>query len=83
MTYKRNKKDTAYINLTFSGYDEQFLIPSDKHNLSELKINGHDAVMSREDNQMIVVFGWGDSMLTLMTQDVDYDECDKILKEIR
>lgn len=83
MTYKRNKKDTAYINLTFSGYDEQFLIPSDKHNLSELKINGHDAVMSREDDQMIVVFGWGDSMLTLMTQNVDYDECDKILKEIR
>lgn len=83
MTYKRNKKDTAYINLTFSGYDEHFLIPSDKHNLSEIKINGHDAVMSREDNQMIVVFSSSDSMLTIMTQDVDYDECDKILNEMR
>lgn len=80
MTYK---KDKSFINLTFSSYSERFLIPSDEHNFSEIKVNGHDAVMSREDNQMIVVFGSGDSMLTLMTQDVDYDECDKILKEIR
>ena len=83
MTYKRNKNDKAFINLTFSDFSKRLLIPSDEHNLSEIKINGHDAVMSREDNQMVVVFSSSDSMLTIMTQDVDYDECDKILKEMR
>ena len=83
MTYKKNKNDKEFINLTFSGFNERFLIPSDEHNLSEIKINGHDAVMSREDNQMVVVFSSSDSMLTIMTQDVDYDECDKILENIK
>ncbi|MGN0605806.1 MAG: DUF4367 domain-containing protein [Oscillospiraceae bacterium] len=83
MTYKRSKRDKAFISMTFQPYIDHIFIPSDENNFSEIQINGHSAIMSREDNQMIVVFGSGDSMLTLMTQDVDYDECDKIISEIR
>lgn len=83
MTYKRSKRDKAFISMTFQPYIDHIFIPSDENNFSEIQINGHSAIMSREDNQMIVVLSSHDSTLTLMTQDVDYDECDKILKEMR
>lgn len=81
MTYTNGAK---FISFSFQSYpDGPVGIPSDKHNISETTINGHSAIISKEDNQMIAVFKSGDYMLTMFTQDVDYAECDKILNSIK
>ena len=78
------KKGTELISFSFeAALDGPVGIPSDKHNISETTINGHTAIISKEDNQMIAVFKSGDFMFTMFTQDVDYAECDKILNSIR
>lgn len=78
--YKNGKQ---LINLNIESYEDSLVgIPSDSHNLTEFNINGRSAVMSREDNQMIMIFRSEDYLITIMTIDVDYAECDKILKSI-
>jgi len=57
-------------------------IPSDKHNISEIEVNGNKAVVSKEDNQMILIFLSGDNVFNMFTQDVDYSECEKIIDSI-
>lgn len=78
-------KDDAFINFTYDSYlnDESVGIPSDKHNVTETTVNGHTTAVSKEDNQMIAVFKSGEYLFTLFTQNVDYQECDKILENIR
>jgi len=75
------------ISLSFDefldGIPEEIGIPSDEHNISEIEINGHPAIMSMEDNQMIVIFNLGKKIVEIFTQDVDYSECDKILESYR
>ncbi|MGN0607263.1 MAG: DUF4367 domain-containing protein [Oscillospiraceae bacterium] len=77
------------INLTFEEYHnenqvpENIGIPSDEYNISEIEICGHTAVMSREDNQMNVLCAYGKKEFGIFTQDVPYDECDKILNSYK
>lgn len=75
------------INLTFEEYHNQIPenigIPSDEYNISEIEICGHTAVMSREDNQMNVLCMYNKKMIGIFTQDVPYDECDKILNSYK
>lgn len=78
------EKDNQLINFTFeSCMDGLMGIPSDEHNISEITVNGHTAIMSREDNQMIAIFRSGDFYVTIITKNVDYTECDNILNSIK
>ena len=73
------------VSFTFDSYaeDEQIVIPSDKHNISEITVNGHVAAVSKEDNQMLVTFQTGSYLFTMFANGIDYDECDKILENIK
>ena len=73
------------VSFTVDSYEEgeQIVIPSDKHNISEITVNGHVAVVSKEDNQMLVTFQTGSYLFTMFANGIDYDECDKILENIK
>lgn len=73
------------VSFTVDSYEEgeQIGIPSDKHNISEITVNGHAAVVSKEDNQMLVTFQTGSYLFTMFANGIDYDECDKILENIK
>ena len=58
-------------------------IPSDHHNISEREICGHTAIISKEDNQMIVAFRSGEFNIVVFTENLDYTECDKFLDFIK
>ena len=59
-------------------------IASDEYNISETIVNGHSAVVSKEDNQYVITFCDNQQTIFYMfTQDVPYDECDKIVASIR
>lgn len=59
------------------------LIPSDNYNISEIEINGKTAIVSKEDNQFTVHYIEDDTAYVIFTQNVPYDECDKIVASIR
>ena len=83
-TYKNGKQ---FIFLNFEEYHdglpEKTGIPSDEHNITEIKINEHPAIMSREDNQMIVICQYDNKSNDIFAQDVPYDECDKIINSYK
>ena len=59
-------------------------IASDEYNISETIVNGHNAVVSKEDNQYVITFCDNQQTIFYMfTQDVPYDECEKIVASIR
>ncbi len=81
-TYQKGKSSIAF---TFDSRLEggQVGIPSDEHNFSEIIVNGHTAIVSKEDNQMLVLFPTGDYWFNMFTENVDYEECEKILENIK
>lgn len=78
----KNRKSSISLVLQSWSDDMPIGIPSDEHNISETTVNGHVAAVSKEDNQMLVVFRSGDYLVSVFTEGVDYDECDKILENI-
>lgn len=71
------------------GYDKfynevgQIGIPSDHYNISETEINGYPAIISKEDNQFTITYQKDKTVFFMFTQDVPYDECEKIVKSIK
>lgn len=79
----RYENGKQFITFTFDTYLESIEgIPSNKYNLSEIEINGNKAIVSKEDNQMILIFLSGDYVFNMFTQDVNYSECEKIINSI-
>ena len=58
-------------------------IPCNEFNLSETTVNGTKAILSQEDNQYVVNYTKGNIIYVIFIQDVDYDECDKIIESIK
>lgn len=58
-------------------------IPSDDYNISETMINNKNAVISKEDNQFTITYKTDNLVTMIFTQDVPYDECDKIVASIK
>lgn len=58
-------------------------IPSDHYNISERDVNGTTAIVSKEDNQYTIMYQKGDTEFIMFTQDVPYDECEKIVDSIK
>lgn len=74
------------ITLDFSRYWNdigRLGIPSDSYNISEITINDSPAVISEEDNQFTLVYQNNKTVLYIFTQDVDYEECKKIVNSIK
>ena len=92
-----NKEYANIISFTFENSDMSIsldykrywngvtntLIPSDKYNISEIEINGKAAIVSKEDNQFTVHYIKDDTAYVIFTQNVPYDECDKIVSSIK
>lgn len=58
-------------------------VPCNEFNLSEITVNGTKAILSQEDNQYVVNYTKGNIIYVIFIQDVDYDECDKIIESIK
>ena len=58
-------------------------IPSDHFNISETEINGCPAIVSKEDNQYTITYQKDKIVFFMFTQDVPYDECEKIVESIK
>ena len=56
--------------------------PSDYFNVEEINIHGKSAVVSKEDNQYTLVYANGNLLMIVFTQDVDYEECQKLTESI-
>ena len=67
----------------FTGEIGKMGIPSDNFNISETKVNGHIAIISKEDNQFTITYKADNIVTCIFTQDVDYSECDKIIASIK
>ena len=82
----KSKNKKQIIRLDFVRYFKDvgdIRIASDKYNISETVVNGHPAVVSKEDDQYVIVFLNEKTKFYMFTQDVPYDECDKIVASIR
>ena len=83
----RNGKELISLEYRFF-YDEKSLtettfgIPSDKHNITELDINGIKIVISKEDGQFTSVFTTQQVSYTLYTENLAYEESEKILHSL-
>lgn len=86
--YIKSEEPNEIIIMCFDLYDDiekmkNVKIPSDYYNIDEIQINGKTAITSKEDNQYTLLYVNDYLMITIFTQDVPYDECDKIAQSIR
>ncbi len=61
----------------------QIGIPSDDFNISEIEVNGCPAIVSKEDNQYTITYQTDKTVFFMFTQDITYDECEKIVESIK
>ena len=66
-------------------YDEnaKSSVPSDHFNLEEIKMNGKNAVTSKEDGQYNLICYDGNLEYLIFSDNLSYDECEKIVNSIR
>ncbi|MDE5770326.1 MAG: DUF4367 domain-containing protein [Ruminococcus sp.] len=94
--YNENSAKTSIIFDFYNGkqsisvyYDKfhnevgQTVIPSDHFNISETEVNGCPAIISKEDNQYTITYQRDKIIFFMFTQDVSYDECEKIVESIK
>lgn len=58
-------------------------IPSDHYNISETKLNGSPAIISKEDDQYTIMYLKGTTEFYMFAVDVPYNECEKIVESIK
>ncbi|MDE6034986.1 MAG: DUF4367 domain-containing protein [Ruminococcus sp.] len=58
-------------------------IPADTHNLTEQKINNNTVYILKEDNQFTATYIIDNTVHFMYTDNVGYDECEKILESFR
>lgn len=81
-----NNADKESIAITYTLYHNQIGqigIPSDEYNISETTVNGTPAIVSKEDNQFTIAYIKDKTKYMIFTQDLDYEECDKIVDSIK
>ena len=57
--------------------------PSYEFNVEKITINNKPAVTSKEDGQFTLVYSNNNILMTIFTQNIPYDECDKIIESIK
>lgn len=81
------KKENVTLNFRFVNYktnDEipPVTIPTDKYNITEEQINDHATYILKEDNQFTASFIDKRIKYTIFAENLDYDECHKILESL-
>lgn len=79
------KKGNEILNFQFTYYktnDEMppSVIPTDTYDVAEEQINGHTTYILKEDKQFTAVFDDKRIKYTIFAQNLNYDECHKILE---
>ena len=85
--YFQYKKGNAELTVSYQVFENgeeipEIGIPSDEHDIIEKQINGRYTVISWENNQFSALFHVGDTVYTVFTENIDYDESEKIVKSI-
>lgn len=81
--YRKGKQEIILTCCLYLNEIPKMGMASDKHNLSEITINGTQAIVSKEDNQMNFLYNREYFVLNIFTKDVDYTECEKIIQSIQ
>lgn len=82
-TFAKNDMEICFVFERYWNDTGKIGIPSDKYNISETTVNGNPAIVSKEDKQYTITFMNGKTSFLMFTQDVSYDECEKIVASIK
>lgn len=82
-TFRKNKQTISIDYVRYWNDVGQIGIPSDHYNISESEINGSPAVISCEDDQYTITYQKNKTVFFMFTQDVPYEECQKISDSIK
>jgi len=78
------KNDKMKINISYSKFNIDDIpplgIPADTYNLTETKINNHIVYILKEDNQFTATYIIDNMVYLIYTENVDYNECEKIIE---
>lgn len=78
--------DCNVIQLLYTQWNNEALsgiTPCDDYNLTETEIDGNPAIISKEDEQYVLVFRNDTNLEThIWMEGVDYEECDKIVASL-
>ncbi|MDE6501242.1 MAG: DUF4367 domain-containing protein, partial [Ruminococcus sp.] len=79
-----NGKQNFSIDFTsYCDYVPKTFIASDHYNISETEVNGSPAIVSKEDNQYTITYQKNKTVFFFFSQDVPYEECEKIVASIK
>lgn len=81
--FRKNKQTISIDYVRYWNDVGQIGIPSDHYNISETEINGSPAVVSYEDDQYTITYQKSKTVFFMFTQDVLYEECQKICDSIK
>lgn len=81
--YKRGKKQLNFIYkycISDAWLNQPIGIPTDTYNVTEEDVNGHTIYVLREDNQYSAYFLDKRIRYGMYGRDLDYEECEKVLR---
>ena len=81
--FEDDKKNFSFSYIKYHTEIPKAIIPSDHYNISETKVNGTPAIVSKEDNQYTIMYINGKIKFTMFSIDVPYEECEKIVNSIK
>lgn len=81
--FEKEKQNFSFGYTKYHDKVGKSLIPSDHFNLSETKVNGSTAIVSKEDNQYVITYQKEKTVFLMFAVDVPYDECEKIVESIK
>ena len=79
------RKDDMILNIFFTNYKSDDVIPpigipTDTYNISEEQINGHTTYILKEDRQFTAAYIERKIKYRIFAENLDYDECQRILE---
>lgn len=80
--YTKGKKNFSFDFTIFWDEVVPIGIPSDHYNISERKVNGADAIVSKEDNQYTITYEKDKTVFFMFADGVPYNECEKMVDSI-
>lgn len=85
--YYKNNNNNAVLIFYFTNFKTNAeippaTIPTDTYNVTEEQINGHTVYILKEDNQYTVAFSDKKINYSIFAENLDYDECYKILESL-
>lgn len=81
--YRKNNETILIHYSELYDFNFKAKIPSDHFNLEEIQVNGKPAITSKEDEQFTLIYYDGNMEYVIVTNHLDYNECDKIVASIK